>query len=286
MNINRPTPKMPPRPAFSKSRSMQPIHKNVKITDDKTDMRRNNLDNNYRENFPKFGAANENAQRKIKNNEFTRPKKSKTFVNLNRNISNSLGTQVNVIGQMGKSNSISAIYDEFQTPSTSNNNFKDNSCTSKIQKHVKINPKITDLLSDVKIQIPLMEHSNHKSSNVFDTNNFDSQSTPFIYDYDQKLISITMSRQPDLSLGFSVLSDFVLDGLQVTDATTEVVDLLKNGDIIRFINQVPVKKLGLQESFRLLQNKEIETYGGVLINFDFDILYFNCQFLTSNYLIS
>ena len=124
MNINRPTPKMPPRPAFSKSRSMQPIHKNVKITDDKTDMRRNNLDNNYRENFPKFGAANENAQRQIKN-EFTRPKKSKTFVNLNRNISNSLGTQVNVIGQMGKSNSISAIYDEFQTPSTSNNNFKE-----------------------------------------------------------------------------------------------------------------------------------------------------------------
>ena len=271
-NINRPPPKMPQRPAFSKSKSMQPIHKNVKITDDKTDMRRNNLDNDYRDNFPKFGAANENAKKTQINNEFTtRPKKSKTFVNLNlnRNISNSLGTQVNAIGLMGKSNSISAIYDEFQA---SNN--KNNSCTSKIQKHVKINPKITDLLSDVKFQIPL-EDSNHKNSNLFDINNFDSQSTPFIYDYDQKIISITISRQSDLSLGFSVLSDFVLDGLQVTDATTEVVDLLKNGDIIRFINQVPVKRLGLQESFRLLQNKEIETYGMVLIDFDSDI----CQFL-------
>ena len=81
------------------------------------------------------------------------------------------------------------------------------------------------------------------------------------YHYSQTSLTTVVSRLPDNSLGFSVLSELVLDGLQVTDS---VDYCLQNGDIIREINTETVRDMGIERALRLLQNKQKRTYRLVL----------------------
>lgn len=105
--------------------------------------------------------------------------------------------------------------------------------------------KLTKVLSGHRINSPLPEDIN--------------------YHYSQSVLEVTIHRLPDKSLGFSVLSEFVLDGLQVTDASDSHI---LNGDIIREINNVPVKHIGLENSFKILQNRSHLSYKLTLLRID------------------
>ena len=62
-----------------------------------------------------------------------------------------------------------------------------------------------------------------------------------------------------------MLSELVLDGLQVTDS---IDYCLQNGDIIREINGEAVRDMGIDRALKQLQNKSKRTYTLTILRID------------------
>ena len=197
-------------------------------------------------------------------------------MNNNNNIQKSTSTTV-LNNQINNNNS-----NQHPTTTRNNNNIVQNTNTynKSSSNHNLSNQKTTTISTETNIFPPRKHNNIVKSTSSILKYPKTSTSTDQIsqpinlpaplpanvgYHYSQTSLTTVVSRLSDNSLGFSVLSELVLDGLQVTDS---VDYCLQNGDIIREINSEKVREIGIDRALKLLQNKQKRTYTLTILRID------------------